>query len=638
MPEEFNPGQSLIHDLIQKCKEKITGQKHIAGYHCGPSVPILFAALGNTCKKEQMEMVRETIELAWNNIQGNMIILQYRNGLKKEEFIRDIDENIAKLRSAPEGIFKTYIMAKLFVFLDCDDERFQEYIDILNENIGRRFEQVQIVLVAMLNEKTSDKKRESRRKLSRLTRLKKEDKIQGLLVLSNVLRNGRILTGEAELNQYRIAADVAFLSNSYEIQSGSESMISREIDETLLEAGTVCTAAYIRLSKPSRIIARTALMKMIGIHEKTEDEVINAPDFDRSSHGFRKRLNSRKDEGPFGLEKLFREEVSKCLAKNIYLEDFPYFEQMNALRKDGVSSLGELENIMNCETMGVWKLFVELNYLNKAEEYLRINRDDICRCAKQFLYENFSYREILAYMEDDITRKDIMKDMEHIESGSGFSGNPQNVDQALYMLAAGKTRRKFYEEAGKLCREAFLEYYQEAKTFCGIVQTAGQLLRVGFVPNAVSDYYEEKVDGLFNYETFRKRMNIPCNTLAEYCSLLEEIFDRFAQENSKLFMASFEDELSGRISSRNATGTIILDDLGFKNKKLEDECRLEYGEIPRGISYCIAFAEAEFVKNLQENESAMGKVFKTSRQESVERIMLCSFSCDNFAEEGEDEV
>lgn len=133
-------------------------------------------------------------------------------------------------------------------------------------------------------------------------------------------------------------------------------------------------------------------------------------------------------------------------------------------------------------------------------------------------------------------------------------------------------------------------------------------------------------------------MNIPCNTLAEYCSLLEEIFDRFAQENSKLFMASFEDELSGRISSRNATGTIILDDLGFKNKKLEDECRLEYGEIPRGISYCIAFAEAEFVKNLQENESAMGKVFKTSRQESVERIMLCSFSCDNFAEEGEDEV
>lgn len=638
MPDEFNPGQSKINDLIQKCKEKITGQKHIAGYHCGPSMPILFVALGTACKKQQMDIIRETIELAWNNIQGNMIILQYREGLEKEGFIKDIDENIAQLRSVPDGIFRTYITAKIFVFLECDDERFREYADILNENIGREFEQVQIILVAMLNEKTVDKKRQSRKKLSRLVRLKKEDKIQGLLVLSNVLRNGRILTGEAELNQYRIAADVAFLSNSYEIQSGSESMISREIDETLLGSGTACTAAYIRLSKPSRVIARTALMTIIDIHERTEGEAIHSLDFDRSSHGFRKRLNGRKDEGPFGLEQLFREQVSGGLAKNIYLEDFPYFDQMNSLRKDGVSSLGALENIMNCETMGVWKLFVKLNYLNKAEEYLYANRDDICRCAKEFLYKNFSYREVLAYMEDDITRKDIMKDMDHIESGPAFSGNPHNVDQALYMLAIGKARRKFYEEAGKLCREAFLEYCHEAEDFYRIVQNAVQLLRVGFVPNAVSDYYEEKVNSMFNYDNFRNRMIIPYNSLTEYCDLLEEIFNEFAQENSKIFMTSFEDELSGRISSRNATGTIILDDLGFKNKKLEDECRLEYGEIPQGIPYCIAFAEAEFVKNIQDNESAMGKVFKTSRQESVERIMLCPFSCDNFAEEGEDEV
>ena len=122
--------------------------------------------------------------------------------------------------------------------------------------------------------------------------------------------------------------------------------------------------------------------------------------------------------------------------------------------------------------------------------------------------------------------------------------------------------------------------------------------------------------------------NVPCSRVETYCSYLKSVFDRLVNENKKVFLTSFEDELSARIESSTA-GT-ILNDLGWENKKLEDECRLQYGMIPEGHAYCIAFADADFMEDLEAQEKTMGKVFKTSRQESVERIMLCSFSCDQY--------
>ena len=187
MPEEFNPGQSAVRETIKNCKESISGQRHIAGYHCGPTTPILFVTLGNTCKIESVNLIKETIELAWNNIQGNLVILEYPGTVDEAKLVSEIDSSIAKLKSAPDGIFKTYINTKIFLFVESDDGRFEEYISILNNNLGSKFEQVQLIVVALVNEKTTEKKKETREKLSKLSKLKVERKIQGLLVLSNLL-------------------------------------------------------------------------------------------------------------------------------------------------------------------------------------------------------------------------------------------------------------------------------------------------------------------------------------------------------------------------------------------------------------------------------------------------------------------
>lgn len=635
MSEELNPGFELVNNLVKNCKSKIVGQRHIAGYHCGPFTPILFVTFGDVCKKQNVEIIKDTIELAWNNIQGNLIILQYPDMVDEEALIHDMDESIARLKSVPDGIFSTYISTKVFIFLDADDEKYAGYTKLLDGNLLEHFEQLQMVVVAKINEKTREKKRESRKKLSCLMGLKKESKIQGVLVLSNVLRNGRILSSDAELDQYRIAANIAYLSNSYELSTGMEYMISREICEVLFGDNMASTAAYIRLSKPSGVIARTALRKIMDIHEEKENERILSCDFDSSSHGFRKKIAGDKEEGAFGLEKIFRNEICKEFPNMVVIDDFPYFPEVKDLKKNGANSQGELDSQMNAGTMGIWKLFVQYNFISKVERYIQINKENIYQQAKVFLQEKVMYKELTNYMSDPVAKESILKDLDTLDPAPMGMGSVQNVNAMLLKKAQDKARKVFFKEAGVICKEAFLDYCEEVEVFAKIVRDIHQLLNIGFAPNSVSNYYEDKVNYLFDYGKFSRELNHPCNSIKEYCIILEKLFERFVHEYPSVFMASFEDELSSRIDS-SATGT-ILDELGFRNKRLEDECRFEYGEIPVGSSYCIAFAQADFVKNLQEQENVMGKVFKTSRQESVERIMLCSFSCNNFILEGDEQ-
>lgn len=631
MPEELNPGQSAVRRLMEECKESITGRRHIAGYHCGPHMPILFLAFGSACEQEKLQLVRETIELAWNNIQGNLIIMQYPEAVEKEKLFREMDENIARLKSLPEGIFRTYNNTRVFLFLEGEDARFDEYVKLLDEDFGNSFEMLQMIIVLLLDERTLEKRKRARKQLSALARLRSERKIQGVLVLSNVLQNGRIIGENDRKTQYRIAADVAFLSDSYEIATGMEYAISREIADTLMRENQMCTAAYIKLSKPSDKIVRATLKTMIDVHEEKEREIQESDEFDSSSHGFRKRLTEHKEDGIFGLEKFFRDEIEKNFPKGVHLEDFPYFSGMDTIRKKGVESAAELEAVMRSETQGIWDLFVDWNYTRKVKQFTEEKQGELYSVVKEYLSRKFSYMEILAYGDNTVTREDILKDLEHIAPAPQSLGGG-DADLLLRRLAENHARKLFFDGLGKICRQAFLDVYQECRKFSEVVNNARALIGIGYYPDSVCRFYEQRVKELYDFEKYRKDMNRLCGSVEEYCNSLKQIFLRYTEENSKVYLTSFEDELAVRIEE-NATGT-ILDGLGFKNRKLEEECRFQYGQIPQGNSYCIAFANAAFIPNLEQQSSLMGKVFRTSRQESVERIMICPFSCDIYPTEG----
>ena len=177
--------EKAVRRLMEECKESITGRRHIAGYHCGPHMPILFLAFGSACEQEKLQLVRETIELAWNNIQGNLIIMQYPEAVEKEKLFREMDENIARLKSLPEGIFRTYNNTRVFLFLEGEDARFDEYVKLLDEDFGNSFEMLQVITVLLLDERTSEKRKRARKQFSALARLRRERKIQGVLVQRN---------------------------------------------------------------------------------------------------------------------------------------------------------------------------------------------------------------------------------------------------------------------------------------------------------------------------------------------------------------------------------------------------------------------------------------------------------------------
>lgn len=631
MPEELNPGQSAVRRLMGECKETITGQRHIAGYHCGPYVPILFLAFGNACNQEKLQLVKETIELAWNNIQGNLIIMQYPEAVEKEKLFREMDENIARLKSLPDGIFRMYNNTRVFLFLEGGDSRFDEYTKLLDEDLSNYFEMLQLIAVLLVDESTLEKKKRAKKQLAVLSKLKREGKIQGVLALSNVLQSGRIISENDIKTQYRIAADVAFLSDSYEIATGMEYEISREIADTLMRENQMCTAAYIKLSKPLDKIVRATLKTIIDVHEEKEREIQESNEFDSSSHGFRKKLTEHKEEGIFGLEKFFRDEIEKSFPKGVHLEDFPYFSEMDTIRKKGVESAAELEAVMRSESQGIWDLFVDYNYLRKVKKFTEEKQGDLYLVVKEYLNRKFSYMEILTYGENAVTREDILKDLEHIVPAPQVIGG-DDADIVLCRLAENRARKLFFDGLGEICRKAFLDVYQECRKYSEVVNNVRALIGIGYYPDTICRFYEQRTKELYDFEKYRKDMNRVCSSVEEYCDSLKKIFRRYTEENSKVYLTSFEEELAVRIEE-NTTGT-ILDGLGYKNRKLEEECRLQYGQLPEGNSYCIAFADAAFIPILEQQGRRMGKVFRTSRQESVERIMICPFPCDTYPTEG----
>ncbi len=635
MPEELNPGESKIRQLLTECSEYITGQKDIAGkrfagYHCGPYRPVLFLAFGDACDEEKIQLLKETVELAWNNIQGNLIIMKYPRSVKKEKLIREMEENIVKLRSVSEGVFQIYNDTRVYLFLEGEDTRLDEYIEVLNGDLNLYLEQIQLVVVMLLNEKTAEKREKAQKQLSALSKLKRERKIHGVLVLSNVLRNGRFLSEEAEKNQYRIAADVAFLSNSYEIATGEEYKISREIEDTLLQDEQMCTAAYIKCSKPSKKITQSTLRTILHIYEKSEQAVLESEGFDSSSHGFRKRLTRKTEEGIFGLETFMQQRLADSFPESVQLEDFPYFPEMQNIRKYGVESSVELEHIMrvNVQGLGIWDLFVKYNYLNKVEDYVSGKSEEIYEKVKDYLKDEFSYTEILAYAENSSVWEAILHDLEEPAIvAKRFSGD--DVDSILCKLAEDKARQLFLKKAGNICIRALLDYYEECRKHAKLIKEVRGLVDLGYQPDdAICRYYEHRTEELFPFEKNRKVLGKYCTAIGLYCECLKTVFKQFVGENAGVYLTTFERELANR--SESDTTMRILDELGFQNQKLKDECRFQCEKFPEGNSYCIAFAEAEFVDALENQENFKGKVFRTSRQDSVERIMICPLSCEIY--------
>lgn len=633
--------REAVADLIAECDQRVSARREIAGEFCGPNAPALFIMLGKTCEARYVKQVKETVELGWNSLHQYIRYLEFPGSVSCEELADQAEQAIVKMKKAPKGVFKSFAESRVYVFLDLNEEQAEEYMDLFSEekNLAKELGfGAQVVLFAMVDQTERKTKELINARIRKIMDCKKARKLAGAMILSNVLKSERILADEELCENYRLAADVSYVSNSYDLMTGKVFDVSNSMTSDLMREDCTCTAAYIKLSKPSEAIAKTILRTMVNQHIEQEKSIVENVDFDRSKYAFFNRLTeTNKENGPFGLDTIFRQQIRQKLPPHHFLQYLPYSEALDK-KKGGCTNVQEVFGLMCPQARDTWMMVEKRYFKNSVKAYVDANKEQLCNMAEEELRKIFPYTEFLAFCENTSQREEIQRD---IRSGSLFKDVPMTagtdvVSMLLWEQGARTARKHFYELAGPVCEEAFNRYLEHAKKFKEIVETESTLLNMGMIEPNIYEFYRDYIKHQMNYSECRKDFLKVFDTPAQWCEHLKELFLNLVEKHADKLDTTFEQELNLRIV--NGTTTTIMDELGFKNQRLDAECRLEYGNSPSGNSYCLSYAGAKFVTEIEKHRDEMGDLFASSRQDSVERLMICPFECDISYFNGKEET
>lgn len=606
-----------VKNLIKQCTEYISKKNNFIGFQYGPYSPVLFIGLGDAfLENEYMNSINDTIRQGWNNISEQNLVLSYPDEIKSiDELLDDIDFHIVQLKST-RNIFRIYHDVKLVFFLDSKDEKIDSYIQLFEEKELAWELDAQIILAIMVAEKTRKERMESRKKVEKLCSLRKKKRIDSLIVLSDKLYNGRFLSEEEKADNYRIVANLIYLANSYDIPKSMKIDASTTMSKVLFQSETGCTASYIGLSKPSKAIAQSTLIGILDLQTK----IIKAMDFDASSHAFRKRMNR------FSLEESFELELQKRCIRPDQMRYFPEFPGKDNLRKGNITDFLEFHQIMEEGTEGIWSRFVKENFVQVAERYFELKKEEIRESIQNEILKTYSDYELLEFKKE--SEEEILRDLSELQPlMTGILRNDAKLEQNLWILATNKAKQEFYQRTGKLAQEVLKEIWEKAEAFQKIKDETRQRLNIGFIPSQVTDYYENRVGHLFEYDRYKKQLDTVCESVEEYCDNLRKVFENYTTAHEDIYMCSFEDEIALRT---DGGAHAIMDSLAFQNAGfMQDECRFNFGGIPNGDSYCMVFSQAKFIRNLKD-EAKDEWIVETSRQEIVERMQVYNFDCNKF--------
>lgn len=629
-----------VLELIESCQQYISGRREIAGEFCAPYSPALLVMLGNACQKENLDQVKETIRLGWGSLHEYIKYLEYSKGIAYEQLIEDADREITAMKMASVEVFQSFNNTKIFIFLDLSDKNIEQYMEFFHQKNSLSEDIVgddQVILFVMLDE--TDRKNETRTYayIREIMELKKKDRIAGAVFFSTQLRSGRVLSMAERSMNYRIAADIVFVSNSRDILTGNRFEVSRNMESDILGAGQVCTAAYIKQSKPSEAIAKIILRAMVELHVENEAEIIQNPQFDRSKYEFYKRLKTNDKEGILGLERLYEETIKKNFPGSVLYRYLPYSEELEKHKGD-FASVNEVLQLLSHQARNVLRTTEWHHFMKYIENYINENCEQLLSQIESTLERTIPYMEFLEYCQKKEQLEEIRRELEGMSFIPAVRavGGGASAEQLLWNNSCASAREYFYKKMGGVCLEAFDRYLDKASHFKVVVKTTQTYLNQGFVDQYREKFYRSLIRTKLNYSEHRKDYQRVCASVGEWCIRLRSLFQELINEYPKELDTTFEEEQK-LILDANPTAA-IMEQLGFKNQRLTDECRLEYGNTPTGNCYCLAYAGAEFVDEIRNQEKDMGALFTSSRQDCAERLMICPFSCDNHHFDGYKEV
>ena len=613
-----------VKRFIDSCANYIISNDDQTGHKCGPYFPVLFMSFGKTCEKENLDIVRESISKGWTRFKEYLTVMEYPSLSDIDEYFFDeLDECMMKLKAAKEGTFRLYNTVKLFVFLNTNDKDFDAYLDLI-ARIKEEFPECIVVVSLMIDEKARFDRKTLPSKIARVCRLRSQEKIQGLIMLSNQLKNGRNLSPVEEVDNYRIVANIVYISNSYNMEQGQYFPIARELDELILQNHSAITASYLRMSKPVHKMARTILKEIIHIQYLQEQDFIKDTPFEHIMQEFQVKI------GRFELDSYFSNITKGRFPNPNEFCYFPYFNKKLIMKH---ASFEEIRLLMNELTHGMWDLFEQKNFVEPMELYFKRHEEEILAYIKSKVEENFSYAELLAYTKDRERKREVMQKIQQIYAvkENKFSRHI-SVEQRLYSLGIVRAKEYYYRRISDSIDKILDESAKEAKEFRDIILQVKTALEDGFFTDSLTDYYRKKVLQTFDYRKYQKHLCTPVETMEQYCEQLKQVYQEYVSEFHDIYLTTFEEEIANRLGK---SSTNIMEALGFKNKNFFSmECRFDYTGVPSGNTYCLVFEQASFIKEL-EKQNQEEKIFVTGRQDCAERMMICNFSCQDFILEEE---
>lgn len=630
MPKNSNEMISLlVNDIVERMD---ISDEELLDY-VKPYSPALFILIGS-CRMYE-PVLKETLGRGWNTYSENVKYLQYESLADAAQFkeLREaIESEQMHMRMLGEDAFQSFSEFRIYVFAELTDTESKTFLELLETEISQIQEMLsldcRLVLMAMINRAAKSYTRSDiKQKIRHILSLKKCRVIAGALVLSTELVGGRILSEENIDQNYRLAADIAFVSNSYDLSEKKRQQISIDMENDLMGSNQICTASYIAASKPLKAIAQTVLQSVLNLHTETEEEAPKRQNDDSKYAFFTALKGTDKAQSSFGLLEWYTKNIVSQFPNSEKLRYLPYSSAFDKEKRNGFASAQDIRAAMSPESLSVLNSFQTRFYTKKIDQIVIEQKEELYQAVLTDLKAKISYIELLEYSKEPERLEEIRNDIE-TAAFAGFYRPVLRGNEIAHLLAADLERSSwsyFVKQAGSLCLQAFDQYLEEAGTFNEMVRSAKECLSQVRIEKTVQDFYGSKTRKMMSYNRNRREYLEIFTEYSKWYEYLKELLQETILTDS-VFRLPFEQEVRERMQAVHS-GTGVLELLGFDNSadQLSDACRLEYGTPPTGNVYCMVY---QSTKLLERANFLNMKIFTTGWKDSVERLQMCRISCD----------
>ena len=434
-----------------------------------------------------------------------------------------------------------------------------------------------------------------------------------IVALGPMLRdNSYLRRGNADLNEdqaeenYRIAADVAFLASTAPNSYGTPTALSAWLGncgatwkaDGAEDGNNVITASYLLMQKPSRRIVAVTLDTLRAergrLAAEKEKELISQHVHDNATQ-FLARLELNK--GLSSLDAVFDASILPTLPNESSLE--PIINWDRARRAGSFETANEL-------TGGALQLF--------AQRYFTV--DSLDEIPAEALADSIS-RELLA-------KTDYLFAANYFKTCAAFLADirPQ-TSGGIYGSLVNRARSKFYELMSEKLKDALLRRAEEAQHFRVSLQELALMLRL---PPAlqeagledVDSFYRNRATSLIDSDELIAALQ-PGSGDRETYAAFESAFLKLIKKDPSIYLASLDEEVRQRTlpNADGATPNVIAN---FFGTDLSSKQRLPVMtvDLQNTQGFYLIHANANIGSNPQEQLQTV----RTAISDRAERIQL----------------